>query len=854
MKDTPGLHRAYRSQSSSSTAIVPPRRYSIERLNHLGRRFTGGLDIGKVNHAAIQGKPRRYCEFWTTKADIVFQAGVLKRQIALPYVTFMDGPLSELPTNYRHGLATVSTEMRRRADDWVLLQDNNNPQLNGSHSIANNHSLTKQNEGFAKFLKRHSSPTHQRVTAGGRIVPMEATPPPQLKPLTKYSGAEDPIKRNTKSFFAGQNYLPSQGHIGTRSNSVGGTTNEQIRRNMATHSRVSPFGIGSPSQDHNHSVSSPRIGIGHTTAPSLNTTPWWLQYNPEQQNFGGVPAISPAPQMTLYPMSLYPSVSQQGNHLTNTSDKANGSGLLNVSTNLMHDSNPAYSNSTFSPGLVAHAFPNLPQLSQTPGPGLMYVPFPPAGDGAGSSHRATPAKPELQGISASHHLMPPESKAVPVTNTSPCIQANTPFPSLVATPTTIEQAREAYEAITERIEQFNREMVLQNPALDDVQQEAIAKYRLDMATERARTHKLLKTLEREVKKTASHSSRSSSDANRDEVETRSKVQFRLPSNSPSRGLNADAPVWQPSKKTKDPTPLGHSPSISPATKEEDYRNALLSVTRESQSLNTRIDDPKATVVAGASKGVVFHELHESSCAQIDKKIPRLAGVGPLGSAGYPIPELLSAENSHGDTPDRLCVWVDESGRRTDELPLHILEHCNKELEERIRAGKAGEKPNFDHLEKPSDYDYYVNFKPIDVVGWILTSGHFGVRKDLREELASEPEGKRSRGPDIRDWRDWRNVQEWDQRFDAARHCHGVESPVWTEKHGWIICTGEDRQPPDANDDKWMTEYERMYWIRKPDSVFSKLNPNDPRIEYMENTCDECSRWSINDNATVYTDE
>jgi hypothetical protein len=31
--------------------------------------------------------------------------------------------------------------------------------------------------GFARFLRKHSSPSHQRVTAGGRIVPMEQRPP-----------------------------------------------------------------------------------------------------------------------------------------------------------------------------------------------------------------------------------------------------------------------------------------------------------------------------------------------------------------------------------------------------------------------------------------------------------------------------------------------------------------------------------------------------------------------------------------------------------------------------------------------------------------------------------------------------
>lgn len=38
----------------------------------------------------------------------------------------------------------------------------------------------QRSEGFAKFLKTHSSPTHNRVTAGGRIVPMEPKSPPRF--------------------------------------------------------------------------------------------------------------------------------------------------------------------------------------------------------------------------------------------------------------------------------------------------------------------------------------------------------------------------------------------------------------------------------------------------------------------------------------------------------------------------------------------------------------------------------------------------------------------------------------------------------------------------------------------------
>ena len=49
----------------------------------------------------------------------------------------------------------------------------------------------QEDEGFAKFLKKHSSPTHQRVTAGGRIVPIEqGQRPPAFSLPQPNQGAE----------------------------------------------------------------------------------------------------------------------------------------------------------------------------------------------------------------------------------------------------------------------------------------------------------------------------------------------------------------------------------------------------------------------------------------------------------------------------------------------------------------------------------------------------------------------------------------------------------------------------------------------------------------------------------------
>lgn len=55
--------------------------------------------------------------------------------------------------------------------------------------------LAQTDAGFARFLKEHASPKHQRVTAGGRIVPMNpVTPAPKMKlPVKKQDANDDKV-------------------------------------------------------------------------------------------------------------------------------------------------------------------------------------------------------------------------------------------------------------------------------------------------------------------------------------------------------------------------------------------------------------------------------------------------------------------------------------------------------------------------------------------------------------------------------------------------------------------------------------------------------------------------------------
>jgi hypothetical protein len=104
-------------------------------------------------------------------------------------------------------------------------------------------------EGFVRFLKTHSSPTHQRVTAGGRIVPMEPpAAPPQFKLLIGNSIARSiaPATQNNGEGLAPREprlenagTTKSREQKGSTSKSLNSDTNFQ--RSQSQHLLAEPF-------------------------------------------------------------------------------------------------------------------------------------------------------------------------------------------------------------------------------------------------------------------------------------------------------------------------------------------------------------------------------------------------------------------------------------------------------------------------------------------------------------------------------------------------------------------------------------------------------------------------------------
>ena len=102
-------------------------------------------------------------------------------------------PLREISANRDRGWSIDSLES---TEDRVVYAGSKAKAIHPRRQPRNapSEARAQADEGFARFLQQHSSPTHQRVTAGGRIVPMGPTlaaPPEFNMPTDNLARAND---------------------------------------------------------------------------------------------------------------------------------------------------------------------------------------------------------------------------------------------------------------------------------------------------------------------------------------------------------------------------------------------------------------------------------------------------------------------------------------------------------------------------------------------------------------------------------------------------------------------------------------------------------------------------------------
>jgi hypothetical protein len=153
-------------------------------------------------------------------------------------------PLQDVSVNRNRGW---SLDTASSVDDYVVFSDSGRrllePERQPINAPGSPGGRLQADEGFVRFLKTHSSPTRQRVAAGGQIVPMELpSAPPQFKLPINYSNRNNiaPADQNT-----GHNLVRREQHI----EASGSTMHNGLRNGSRKHPKPDtnfPISRGTP--------------------------------------------------------------------------------------------------------------------------------------------------------------------------------------------------------------------------------------------------------------------------------------------------------------------------------------------------------------------------------------------------------------------------------------------------------------------------------------------------------------------------------------------------------------------------------------------------------------------------------
>lgn len=197
--------------------------------------------------------------------------------------------VSDQPRNW-------SQESSESQEEVVVYSGNRTMQPARQPIVPPPETQAQQDKGFARFLEKHSSPTHQRVTAGGRIVPMDQRPRPPVFSLPPAStGATDLRKDSPKDLPSPQIPVPAQKEGNNRVNP---------EADMKVNKAVPPqFSV------HSEATGSFGLGAGLDTAFVFPPVPFGANPGPAQP--ATFPVVHPSPLFSGVPFDAYGSHSPQ---------------------------------------------------------------------------------------------------------------------------------------------------------------------------------------------------------------------------------------------------------------------------------------------------------------------------------------------------------------------------------------------------------------------------------------------------------------------------------------------------------------------------------------------------------------
>ncbi|KAK2803257.1 hypothetical protein FQN51_003674 [Onygenales sp. PD_10] len=174
-----------RTVSRSSPNDAKSRRYEIRTLLDIGRRVGSRSDSSCFSAKTIDVASIR-TRRQGSGSRILSEKSVNRRRIS-----------SRISMGNDEGLQPQQASNIQ----YPSRQPQNAPQGN----------LAQADAGFARFLKEHASPKHHRVTAGGRIVPMNlsASPAPEFRIPAKRTEQSDPKKACSTCPPSGESKTPT---------------------------------------------------------------------------------------------------------------------------------------------------------------------------------------------------------------------------------------------------------------------------------------------------------------------------------------------------------------------------------------------------------------------------------------------------------------------------------------------------------------------------------------------------------------------------------------------------------------------------------------------------------------------
>ena len=857
---------------SDSVAIVPPRRYTVERLLQMGRRCRCIVDWNKFNPEVDRGGEWMISFLLACLSLDTWLTAKLVAELVRPYgqASTSSRALNDIPGNRVRGVSMASTTT---SESQPFVPKEENTMVKENVAYLNENNFAKADPGFANFLKKHSSPTHQRVTAGGRIVPMEKAAPPKFH-LNFAGGGSSTVTKNctydpTKRPQPGVSYGVSRPLDGVYGDPRFGGYQATVSTSAASDSL--------PSRSQTASGHVP--GIATMPEMAFSSLPSPMMLNPSFQSQGLLGNYTWIPTGTMG--NPYPSLQPFTGGFP-------AAPLFNTAPRIPLGATVKYNDASL-PDLANRELLS-PVVSTPPtDPGSAFsVPLQPIQSSFVSplpqSNRAMSLQNALGPMPTSlDQSMPP---AYPSSNGNTteerCNEKNSATSFAFDNQTTIkclEDAEKLLEAKKQELQAFNREVAhfeLQHRIVITAEgfprhQEVVRHRHEELQHDISMAAKAKQRFEKLNEKHASAVGESSS-IHDQAAEIPPKAYDDRHFTSPRSRLNVEAATFAPISPAMPPKiDWDASPqSLLRRPTNKQSRTPLLAIqpraSRTTQT-NSSMEQPYAEMPTEH----IQNESGSQSSSPPTKAYQNFLSLG--GTAFDGTNHVLTSERTPSFRPqgdiDLMSAPPDSNSSVHEARFRHGLEERFTEAKERkiikshaeymlwtTRSQLAAEKLTSDakkHAEEQERHAKDVNQVTENFGHRQLTDEPDCVQNVLFEDN-DDPAVQSTLRENLKSQKRFENYQ--DQVLDALRQDPGVHTLVrlWNDDKSHEIIGIGKLEPKTDKEWEALDDSERRYWIRKPDSFFVKGGAARPDCYQMENECDDFSKQSVASSGTIISNE